>query len=358
MAPYLTSNDVTNSKPRPLGQGALVVDLCTSCGRRPAQFLRRSSGEKLCLSCLFRSIEEKVLRTIREEKMIISGDRVAIAISGGKDSLVLLDVLGKLRKRGHFPRVEFEAFTINEGHPYSCFYRMGRADVVRELAQKYDIPYTVYTFKEVFGFTALEIAERIWKMEPDIHMCTIDGVLRRRAMNIIGKKRGWTKVATAHNLDDEAQTVLLNVLMGNLKRFAWFNLGDDAEEKDLIRRIKPLKYIREEEIALYAHYNNVPLMELECPYVYTNPRYDLKFTLAELERRMPTVKYNLLSVGRQLGELMELRGGSYARCKYCGAPSSREICRVCELFAKAGLLDEYLRHLSSYLQPDARALVD
>ncbi|MFB6490580.1 MAG: TIGR00269 family protein [Thermoproteus sp. AZ2] len=329
--------------------------LCTSCGKRPAQYFRRSSGERLCLNCLFASIEERVWRTIREEKMIEPGDKVAIAISGGKDSLVLLDVLGRLKKR--LRDVELEAFTINEGHPYSCFYRMSRADFVRELAEKYGVPYFVFTFKEVFGFTALEVAERIWKRGEHVHMCTIDGVLRRRAMNLIGKKRGWTKIATAHNLDDEAQTVMLNVLMGNIKRFAWY-AAEDSEEKDLIKRIKPLKKVREEEIAIYAYYRGIPLMELECPYVYDNPRYGLKFLLAELEGDMPNVKYNLASFGERLAELVRVEEG-YRRCKYCGAVTARDVCRVCELFEKAGLLKEYLEKARElgYLQPNATTLV-
>lgn len=323
--------------------------LCSACGKRSAQYLRRASGERLCLNCLFRSIEETAWRTIRDERMIEPGDKVAIAISGGKDSLALLQILGKLRAKGRLRGVEMEAFTINEGHPYSCFYRTARVDLVKRLAEGHEIPYRVYTFKEVFGFTALELAERLWKRGEELHMCTIDGVLRRRAINIIGKSRGWTKVATAHNLDDEAQTVLLNVLMGNIRRFAWYGAADDAEEKDLIRRIKPLKRVREEEIALYAYYHGIPLMELECPYVYDNPRYNLKFLLADLERRMPGVKYNLASFGERLAALVKegpQEGPQYRRCRHCGAVSARDVCRVCELFDGAGLLSQYLANVA------------
>lgn len=318
--------------------------ICQRCGKRPAQYLRRVSGEKLCLNCLFRSIEEKVLDTIRRHRMIIPGDFVAIAVSGGKDSLVLLNILGKLREKGLI-KARLEAFTINEGHPYSCFYRMSKRNYVQEVAEKYGIEYNIYHFKDIFGFTAMELSERLAKAGHEIHMCTIDGVLRRRAMNIIGRRRGWTKIATAHNLDDEAQTVMLNVLMGNLNRFHWFT-HEDAEEKDLIPRIKPLRYIREEEIAIYAYYHGIPLMELECPYVSTNPRYDLKFMLAGLERDMPSVKYNLVSFGEKLSRILKPEEKP-KRCKYCGAVSSREVCRVCDLLQKAGLLEQTIEKIKT-----------
>lgn len=318
---------------------------CSRCGKRPAQYLRRISGEKLCLPCLFASMEKKVLWTIRRERMIDAGDKVAVAISGGKDSLALLYMLGSFKQKGLLRGVSLEAFTINEGHPYSCFYRMSRRDHVVALAEKFGIEYRVYTFKEIFGVTAMELSEALAKRGREVHMCTIDGVLRRRAMNIVGKARGWTKVATAHNLDDEAQTIMLNVLLGNLGRFAWHGSHDDSEEKDLIRRIKPFKHLREEEIAIYAYYHGIPLMELECPYVPNNPRYNLKYMLAELERDMPSVKYNLASFGEKLATLMREKPSRLARCKYCGAITSRDVCRVCELFEAAGLLEAYLGHI-------------
>jgi len=323
------------------------MPLCTSCRRRTAQYYRPTSGEKLCLACLFKSIELKVLETIRRENMIVKGDRVGLAISGGKDSLALLYILGKLRTSGRLDRgVELIAFSINEGQPYSCIVRMGNAKFVRDLASKFNVKYVVYTFKDLFGVTAFEILERVRSKGLRIHACTICGVLRRRAMNIIGRELGLTKIATGHNLDDEAQTVLLNVIQGNLSRFYWLNSAESSEEKSLIPRVKPLKYIREEEIAVYAYYHGLPLMELECPYVYKNPRYMLKFDLARWEKAIPSVKYNLVSFGARLSSLIagSAQVGSYSRCKYCGWISSREVCRVCEIMELAGLLEQYLSH--------------
>ena len=334
------------------------LPLCTRCGKRPANYLRRSSGERLCLNCLFRSIEDTVLWTIRKYRLIEDSDRVGIAISGGKDSLTLMYILGKFRRQGKIPRsVELIAFSINEGHPYSCFYRTSRLDYVQRLSEEFGIPYRIYTFKELFGVTATEVAHGLWSRGYNVHMCTIDGVLRRRAMNIIGRQLGLTKIATGHNLDDEAQTVLLNVLSNDLERFAWFGPTPMLEREDFIPRIKPLRFVREEEIALYAYYHGIPLMELECPFVYSNPRYNLKFTLAAWERDNPNIKYSLVSFGDSLARLMRDKAVNVQlrRCKYCGEPTSRDVCRVCELMSNAGLLEKYLAHLRTLKLTDTQS---
>ncbi|MFB6471040.1 MAG: TIGR00269 family protein [Vulcanisaeta sp. AZ3] len=324
--------------------------ICSRCGKRLANYYRRASGERLCFNCLFKSIEDTVLKTIRKYRLITYNDRVGIAISGGKDSLTLMYLLGKFRKQDRIPKsVEFLAFSINEGQPYSCYYRMAKSDYIQKLSEEFDIPYRVYTFKELFGVTASEVAHELWSRGIEVHMCTIDGVLRRRAMNIIGRQLGLTKIAIGHNLDDEAQTVLLNVLSNNLDRFAWFGTKPivDRDEEGLIPRIKPLRFVREEEIAIYAYYHGIPLMELECPFVYSNPRYELKFTLSRWEQDNPNIKHSLVSFGDSLAGLMSNRAVNLQlrRCKYCGEPTSRDVCRVCELMSKAGLLDRYLNHL-------------
>lgn len=325
--------------------------LCDRCGVRNAQYLRKSSGERLCLNCLFSIIEDTVARTIRKYKLITSGDRVGIAISGGKDSLVLTYILGKLRRLGRIPKdVELIAFSIDEGQPYSCVRRANSIDYVAKLTSEFNIEYKLFTFSEIFGLTALDVARELWGKGMSTHMCTICGVMRRRAMNIIGKRLGLTKIATGHNLDDEAQTVLLNVMSNDVKRFAWFGVmpSNDLAEEELIPRIKPLRFIREEEIAIYAYYHGIPLMTIECPFVYSNPRFQLKFTLARWERDNPNVKYAMVSFGDQVSRLVNERFRGQVKlnkCKYCGFPTSGSVCRVCELLNQAGLLGKYLSHM-------------
>ncbi|MFP3303561.1 MAG: tRNA 2-thiocytidine biosynthesis TtcA family protein, partial [Caldivirga sp.] len=227
--------------------------MCDRCGVREAQYFRVSSGERLCLNCLFSLIEDTVARTIRRYRLISSGDRIGIAISGGKDSLVLTYLLGKLRKHGRIPKdVELIAFSIDEGQPYSCVRRSNAGDFVSKLTGEFNIEYRLFTFKELFGVTAFDVAQGLWGKGINVHMCTICGVLRRRAMNIIGRVLNLSKIATGHNLDDEAQTVVLNVMGNDIKRFAWFGItpSNDVAEEEFIPRIKPLRFIREEEVAI------------------------------------------------------------------------------------------------------------
>ncbi len=322
---------------------------CSRCRRRPANYLRVSSGEALCLSCLFKSIEDTVLWTIRKYGLISKGDRIGLAISGGKDSLVMTYILGKLWKSKRLPQGVFLlAFMIDEEHSYSCMRRITRIDFVRKICEEFGIEFKVYRLSEILGVSAEEVARRLWERGLDVHMCTIDGVMRRRAMNLIGRELGLTKIAVAHNIDDEAQTVMLNVMSNALDRFAWFGPSPMTEREDMIPRIKPLRFVPELETALYAYYHGIPLMEVECPFVYGNPRYMLKFELSRIERLNPNVKYAIVAFGDGIARLMSerTRGTRLTRCRYCNEPSSKDVCRLCELLEKAGLLEKYLDHLN------------
>jgi len=323
---------------------------CTRCGRRRANFYRASSGERVCLQCLFNYIEDTTLKTIKKYRLIQENDKIGIAVSGGKDSQVLLYLLGKFKKLKKIPQsVELIAFTINEETPYSENYKIRFKMYIEKLCQEFDIPFKTYTFTELFGFKAIDLAKELWSKGRQLHMCTICGVLRRKAMNIIGKELKLTKIATAHNLDDEAQTVLLNVMNNDVKRFLWFGVMPKTRYEEFIPRIKPLRFLREEELALYAYYHNIPLMELECPFIKDNPRYRLKFTLALWEKTNPNIKYSIVSFGDSISKIMYDRVVNnlvkIEGCIYCGEVSSGKVCRACQLVKDTKYFDTYLNHL-------------
>jgi Predicted ATPase of the PP-loop superfamily implicated in cell cycle control len=208
--------------------------------------------------------------------MFERGDRVVLAVSGGKDSVVLADIMGRLGRRLRW--VEFVGVTVDEGiRTPAGDYRAEALSLARSVLEKYSIPHRVYTYKELFGATLPEF------MRAGVYAgsaCSVCGVLRRRALNIAARELGATKIATGHNKDDEAQTVLMNVLRGDLERMIRAGAaegigGNLSREKEVengvsgggfVPRVKPLKRLYEREIAMYAYLRGYGFQSVECPF--------------------------------------------------------------------------------------------
>ena len=186
---------------------------CNLCEAKVV-YRRRYSGQALCASCFTKSIVEKTRRTISRYKLLERGDKIAVALSGGKDSSSLLHVLKKITvDHGS----ELYAVTVDEGVE-------GYRDESRMLAEKIctllDVPQIVVSFDELFGFN-LDAA--LSQKDRNFTSCTMCGTLRRRAIDLAAKKIDATVIATAHNLDDFLQTFLINLMNNDLQRTAWLN---------------------------------------------------------------------------------------------------------------------------------------
>src|SRR5688572_19751350 len=171
------------------------MDTCNKCNRNPPVYFREYSGEKLCKRCFIESIDRKVQRTINKFSMIKFGDHVAVATSGGKDSLVLLSILNAVidTARG----ITISAITIDEG---ISGYRNESLKIVSEFCSKLDVPLTILSYKELFGTQMDEAMKR--RPSAKLASCTICGTFRRRAIDIAAEQVGANVIATAHNLDD------------------------------------------------------------------------------------------------------------------------------------------------------------
>jgi uncharacterized protein (TIGR00269 family) len=282
------------------------------CGK-PAVYLRRNEGRHYCSKCLTRQVERNFLRTIRKEN-IQKGDVIAVGVSGGKDSMVLLHLMQKLSKK---VPVKLMAITIDEGIEG---YRDKSIGIVKEFAENLMIEHHIFSFKEEFGTRTDLIREK---------HCTACGVFRRRLLNKKARELGANKLALGHNLDDEAQSVLMNVLRGDLKR-----MGVQKGKPGMVQRIKPLKNIPEKEIVAYGLINQIPYFDGECPFSFDNVRRDVQKALNELENKYPGTKHNIARFHRKIREDIPEREGEIARCRECGEPSSAEMCKVCELRSK------------------------
>lgn len=306
-------------------------NLCSICRRREAFFLRPYSGERLCKRCFISSIEDKVRATIANYKMLEFNDRIAVAVSGGKDSLSLLHILAKIEK--DYPKASMVAISVDEGIK-------GYRDEALRLAslncRKLNVDHHVISFKELYGYTLDEIVTRLREDGREgLTPCAYCGVLRRKALNVIARKVGATKLATAHTLDDEVQTVMLNILHGDVMRIMREKPVTDEVWK-FIKRIKPLCEIPERESALYAYIKGIRFQSMPCPYASEAMRSDIRVFLNRMEEKHPGIKFTIFRsaerIRQALGKIepkITLR-----ECMSCGELTTKEVCQACELLQR------------------------
>jgi len=297
--------------------------VCSKCGGSGV-YERRYSGEVLCANCFKASIVEKTRRTISRYGMVKFGDRLGVAVSGGKDSLSLLKVLDGLNRDSHLQLV---ALTVDEG---VRGYREESIAHASDLTRQLNIEHVIISYEELFGFSLDEALD--WRDEREISSCSICGVFRRRAIDEAALKAKVDVVATAHNLDDYAQTFLMNLLHGDVERIGWLD-PNYVDESFPLRRVKPFMEIYEEEVALYAYLSGIPFQSVSCPYMHEGLRGEVRDYLNEMEVKHPGMKNVLLK--SSLGIVSKLSpaetGHHSVPCATCGKPSSGGVCNVCKM---------------------------
>ena len=254
---------------------------CNKC-QNTAVYTRKYSGESLCSECFSNSILRKAAKTISKYKMIKNDDLVCVGVSGGKDSLVLLDTLKKMSQSHNFKII---AITIDEGIPG---YRDEALDIVKEFCTKLDVEFKTYSYKDLFDLTLSESLEL--RESEKTSSCSICGTFRRRALDHAAKEIGANVIATGHNLDDTLQTFLINTLSGDTSKIGWMNPENEGKE---LRKIKPLSEIYESEIVFYAFTNNLPFQSEPCPHMNEGIRTEIREFLNTLEDHRSGIKNNM-----------------------------------------------------------------
>ncbi|MEM3006414.1 MAG: TIGR00269 family protein [Candidatus Bathyarchaeia archaeon] len=305
---------------------------CTICGRRPSIYYRPYSGERLCSSCLTESVKEKVQRTISRFEMFEHNNRIAVAVSGGKDSLNLLHILVDIER--HYPRAELIAVSIDEG---ICGYRDEALEYARRACRTLGIEHLVLSFRELFGLTLDEIVDKTAGRE--LKPCSYCGVLRRRALNMAAKIVEADRLATAHTLDDMAQTALLNIMRGDLKLLA-SNHPSGRKLPGFVRRVKPYCEVPERESALLAYLKGIEFQIHRCPYSEEAMRSDVRSFLNQMEARRPGTLYIIYRTSLELASRLGIDAELLGVCSVCGEPTSGGICRVCRLLTEIGAIDK------------------
>ena len=221
---------------------------CASCKSARALIVRPKNHRKLCKACFIKVFEDEIHETIIKNKLFYSGERIAIGASGGKDSTVLASVLKTLNHRHNYG-LNLILLSIDEGIKG---YRDDSLETVKRNSKQYDLPLEIVGYDELYGWTMDQVVEQIGKKGN----CTYCGVFRRQALDRGAARLGIKHVVTGHNADDIAETVMMNLLRGDLPRLSRATSIVTASSASEIKRSKPLKYAYEKEIVLYAHHCN------------------------------------------------------------------------------------------------------
>jgi len=278
-------------------------------------------------------MEDRVRTTISKYEMLRLDDKIMVAVSGGKDSVTLLHILTKIERA--FPEAEVCAVTVDEGIKG---YRDEALKVAAKNCRKLGIEHVVVSFKEMYGYKLDEIVAMAQGKE--LTPCSYCGVLRRRALNVAAREADADKLATAHNLDDEVQTIILNIIHGDAPRIARVKPVLDEAHPRLIRRIKPLCEVPEREIALYAYLKKIELQSVPCPYARTALRSDIRTMLNRMEEKHPGIKFTISKSIEKIRPALEAaaKEAEIKDCKMCGEPTVGEICKPCQMLRGLSIL--------------------
>jgi uncharacterized protein (TIGR00269 family) len=193
-----------------------------------------------------------------------------------------------------------------------------------------DVEHVVVSFHEVADLHLDDMVGRTDEKEA----CTYCGVFRRRCLNLKAKELGVDALALGHNLDDMAQSILMNFMRGDVERLA--RLGPhERVQPGLVPRIQPLRTIPEKETFLYAMLSELPFSDSECPYAVHALRNEYRKIVDDMEFKHPGTRHAILGSYDRLRPLMRdgfpqaaLRGCA------CGEPTLNERCMACEMLEK------------------------
>ncbi|HUR26483.1 MAG TPA: TIGR00269 family protein [Candidatus Thermoplasmatota archaeon] len=309
---------------------------CSKCAS-PSVVHIRYAGTQLCRDHFLRYFDERAKHEVAKQGRLPEGI-TAVALSGGKDSVSALHFM--LRLIEGRPGVRLAAVTVDEG---IAGYRDSALDICRRVTDEWDIPWHVVRTKDLAGYAIDEYAAGTAGPKGDgLPMaarpaCSPCGVFRRAGMNRLAREIGATAVVTGHNLDDQAQTVLMNTLKGDLERAARLaphTEEDVAHHPGLVRRILPFRSIPEKEVLLYAVLRGLPLHhEAECPYAARSHRFALRDVLVKLEEQTPGTRHALVKGAERLKPILQaaLPTMAVASCPECREPTSGAMCVACTM---------------------------
>ncbi len=294
---------------------------CTFCNEK-AVYNVKYNGTALCKDHFINFFERRVKREIRNQTDLKKGHvTISVAVSGGKDSLVTLYVLNKILSERK--NITLKAFTVDEG---ISGYRPPGIEKAFKLSRILGIEHEVISFKNEFGYTL----DEIMSIDKTKISCSHCGPMRRSLMNKISMYNNADYLALGINLDDYSQSILMNVIRGDVSRYVRLAPHTGIERDGLIPRIIPLRKIPEKEVVIYAILNNIDYDNGWCPYYKEAYRNEARNIINVLEEKTPGTRQAIVKFFDETRDLLKDNyKGEMKKCRICGQPSQNEVCEVC-----------------------------
>jgi len=299
---------------------------CSVC-KKPAIIKLRAHNVSFCEKCLQDFVKRRVREAINNFKMITKDDKILVAVSGGKDSLAVWEIL-------HNMGYDVDGFHIDLG--IDSYSELSTEKSI-EFSKKLDRKLIIADVRDHFdGKNIFEIAKKAGRVT-----CSVCGLIKRYLMNSSAYKGGYTVLVTGHNLDDESAALFGNLMFWRDNYLASQYPVLPATDPKLIRKVKPLIYLTEREIAAYNIVKGIDYIYDECPFAEGATSIFMKKELNNIEKKSPGMKLKLLKgffrrhdVFKELSENSNnLETNHY--CSVCGFPTmADDKCAYCRLIDK------------------------
>ncbi len=288
---------------------------CRIC-KKEAVIKVRSFGIALCEEHLVEFCLKRVKEAIKRYQMLKKEEPVLVAISGGKDSFVLWDILDRLgyKTTGLFINLGIKSHSEKA------------LEKVEKFANERALPLEIVDLKEAYGFTIDDV-----KRKETRTVCAACGMIKRYIMNNFAYSKGFPVLATGHNLNDEVATLLSNVLSWKGGYLARQGPVLPAEGR-FVRKIKPLCELTERETAAYAILTGIDFFEERCPYSKGATSIIYKRALNLIEYHSPGTKIRFYrEFVKRAKELFKRQEEELKECPNCGYPTTHPPCAFCRL---------------------------
>jgi uncharacterized protein (TIGR00269 family) len=264
-------------------------------------------------------IEKKVFETITSYNLIKKSDNVVVALSGGKDSTSIIYILNKMGYNVQGLLIDLKLGKWSEIHN----------EKMKKFCSEIGVDLTIVDLKKELG-QGICFIKAVLKKQKNLTGCTVCGIVKRWILNKWAKNLGADKLVTGHNLDDEAQNVLMNFLKGNVLLGVNSSPATGGEEvKGFAQRVKPLFFVPESEILKYAKKKNFDILYDKCPCAFGTYRVETRewmFDLSDLEKKKIVEGFQKIVPSLRNENSCKLK-----QCKKCGEPSRGELCNFCKI---------------------------